>query len=160
VVAEPEKTGGKSVSEVAHEVIAGQWGNGAARKRDLEAKGYNYDTVQTEVNRILNGGATKAENDHSIDQAQPVARKVTATCYARNQDGAIAGTYITTADLYCRNDAGTNKRALCLIPEGMAVRCYGFYNVSGGVKWYYIQFTMNGVQYMGFSSSVYLKKVA
>lgn len=159
-IAEPEKTGGKSVSEVAHEVIAGQWGNGGARKRDLESKGYNYDSIQKEVNRILNGGVAKAENDHSVDQAQPVARKVISTCYAHNQDAAIAGTYITMADLYCRNDAGTNKRALCLIPKGTTVRCYGFYNVSDGVKWLYIQFTMNGVQYTGFSSVKYLKKTA
>lgn len=159
-VAEPEKTGGKSISEVAHEVIAGQWGNGAARKRDLEAAGYNYDTVQNEVNRILNGGAAKADNDNSVDQAQPVARKVTATCYAQKRDNAIAGTYVTTADLYCRNDAGKNKKALCLIPKGTAVRCYGYYSVYGGVKWLYIQFTIDGTQYTGFSSGDYLKKTA
>lgn len=159
-VAAPDKVGGKSVSEVAHEVIAGEWGNGTDRKNSLEASGYNYDAVQTEVNRILNGGAVKAENDNSVDQDQPIAQSVAATCYARGYDAAIAGTYITTADLYCRNDAGTNKKALCLIPAGTAVRCYGYYNVSGDAKWLYIQFTMNGVQYTGFSHSGYLKKTA
>lgn len=157
-VAEPEKTGGKSVSEVAHEVIAGIYGNGEERRRELAAHGYDYDTVQAEVNRILNGGAATPENDNSVDQAQPVARKVTSTCYAHKFDNGVAGTYVTTADLYCRNDAGTNKKALCLIPKGTKVQCYGYYNVSGGVNWLYIQFTMDGVQYTGFSSSVYLRK--
>ncbi len=159
-VAEPEKTGGKSVSEIAHEAIAGQWGNGAERKRNMEAAGYNYDVVQAEINRIVNSGAEKAENDNSADQTQPITRKVTATCYAWIHNAAVAGTYITTADLYCRNDAGKNKKALCLIPKGTAVQCYGYYNMSGGVKWLYIQFTMNGTQYTGFSSGEFLKKTS
>lgn len=159
-VAEPERTGGKSVSEVAHEAIAGQWGNGAERKRNMEAAGYCYEFVQAEINRILNGGAEKAENDNSADQSQPIARKVKATCYANGYDVAVAGTYITTADLYCRNDAGKNKKALCLIPAGTAVKCYGYYNMSGGVKWLYIQFTMNGTQFTGFSSGEFLKKTS
>lgn len=43
----------KTVPELAKEVIDGKWGNGAERKRRLEAAGYNYATVQAEVNRIL-----------------------------------------------------------------------------------------------------------
>jgi LysM repeat protein len=45
----------KSVNEVAKEVIAGKWGNGSDRKKNLEAAGYNYTEVQAEVNRILYG---------------------------------------------------------------------------------------------------------
>lgn len=159
-VAEPERTGGKSVSEIAHEAIAGQWGNGAERKRNMEAAGYDYDVVQAEINRIVNGGAAKADNDNSVDQTQPIARKVISSCYASHVDKAIAGTYITTADLYCRNDAGKNKKALCLIPKGTEVQCYGYYSVYGGVKWLYIQFTMDGTQYTGFSSGEFLKKTS
>lgn len=43
----------KSVNEVAKEVIQGKWGNGDARKSKLEAAGYNYAEVQSEVNRLL-----------------------------------------------------------------------------------------------------------
>lgn len=50
----------KSVNEVAQEVIAGKWGNGTDRKNKLEAAGYNYNEVQNEVNRILNGGSAPA----------------------------------------------------------------------------------------------------
>jgi len=50
------QTGGKakkSIEEVAKEVIAGKWGNNPERKKRLEAAGYDYATVQTEVNRLL-----------------------------------------------------------------------------------------------------------
>lgn len=44
----------KSIAEIADEVIAGKFGNGSERRQKLTAMGYNYDEVQTEVNRILN----------------------------------------------------------------------------------------------------------
>lgn len=44
--------GKKSIDEIAQEVIAGKWGNGADRKKRLEAAGYNYAQVQAAVNRI------------------------------------------------------------------------------------------------------------
>ena len=43
----------KSTAEVAKEVIRGDWGNGAERKKALTASGYDYDAVQKEVNKIL-----------------------------------------------------------------------------------------------------------
>lgn len=43
----------KTVSQLADEVIAGKWGNGDARKKKLEAAGYDYDAVQKEVNKQL-----------------------------------------------------------------------------------------------------------
>lgn len=41
------------MNELAREVIAGKWGNGAERKRRLEQAGYGYRDVQDEVNRLL-----------------------------------------------------------------------------------------------------------
>ena len=52
----------KSVTEVAKEVIDGKWGNGADREKKLTEAGYNYDSVQAEVNRILKGGNRKTIN--------------------------------------------------------------------------------------------------
>lgn len=49
----PATTARKSVTTIAHEVIAGKWGNGDDRKRRLQAAGYSYTAVQAEVNRIL-----------------------------------------------------------------------------------------------------------
>lgn len=45
----------KSITEVAKEVIAGEWGNGNDRKVKLQAAGYNYNEVQAAVNNILRG---------------------------------------------------------------------------------------------------------
>ena len=44
----------KSVTEIAHEVIDGKWGNGTERKNKLSKAGYNYDAVQNKVNELLN----------------------------------------------------------------------------------------------------------
>lgn len=49
----------KSTSEIAKEVIDGKWGTGATRKKKLEAAGYNYETVQAEVNRQMGIDSTK-----------------------------------------------------------------------------------------------------
>ena len=45
----------KSIDEIAHEVLAGKWGNGATRKLLLENAGYDYDAVRCRVNEILRG---------------------------------------------------------------------------------------------------------
>lgn len=156
-VSTPDNSGGKDVKTVAREVIAGTWGNGEARKKALEAKGYNYDEVQSMVNQILNGSAVTPSKPEQ-KPSQSVTKKVVASCAAHKFDKGLAGTYRTTANLYCRNDAGTNKKALCLIPENTPVNCYGYYNIANGVRWLYIQFVIDGVQYTGFSSSAYLKR--
>lgn len=43
----------KSVTEIAKEVIRGEWGNGAERKKRLTAAGYDYKAVQIEVNKLI-----------------------------------------------------------------------------------------------------------
>lgn len=43
----------KTVSQIAKEVINGDWGNGDARKKKLEAAGYDYAAVQKKVNELL-----------------------------------------------------------------------------------------------------------
>lgn len=44
---------GKTVDELAHEVIRGLWGNGTDRKNRLTAAGYDYYAVQRRVNELL-----------------------------------------------------------------------------------------------------------
>ena len=63
----------KSNTEIAKEVIQGKWGNGAERKKRLEAAGYDYAAVQKEVERLLAGQKKPAKK--SIDE---VAREVIA----------------------------------------------------------------------------------
>lgn len=47
--AAPKKTN----AEIAKEVIAGKWGNGADRKKRIEAAGYDYNAIQQAVNAAL-----------------------------------------------------------------------------------------------------------
>lgn len=50
----PTKTAAKkSLDEIAREVLAGKWGNGADRKNKLTAAGYDYNAVQARVNQLL-----------------------------------------------------------------------------------------------------------
>ena len=51
----------KSISQLAVEVINGKWGNGENRKKSLTKAGYDYNAVQTEVNRLLNNNGTTAK---------------------------------------------------------------------------------------------------
>lgn len=151
VIVESQASPKKDIKVVAKEVISGLWGTGEARKKALTASGYNYEKVQKKVNKILN---TPKENVN-VEKANPA---ITATEKAMKFDKQIAGRYRTSADLYCRNGAGTNKKALCLIPKGMEVTCYGYYSLSGVVNWLYITFVLNGISYTGFSSGNYLKR--
>ena len=51
---------GKSINEVAREVLAGVWGNGEERRKKLIEAGYDYKTVQKVVNELM-GEGTKNE---------------------------------------------------------------------------------------------------
>lgn len=64
---------GGTVSELARRVIAGEFGNGDARRAAL---GSRYDEVQAEVNRILLGGGS------SSAPAQPAAPDIEALAQA------------------------------------------------------------------------------
>lgn len=45
--------GKKSVEAVAGEVIAGKWGNSSEREKRLKTAGYNYEEVQSRVNKMM-----------------------------------------------------------------------------------------------------------
>lgn len=72
----PTPSNKKSNTEIAKEVIAGKWGNGAERKQRLEAAGYDYAAVQKEVERLLKEKKQPAKPvKKSVDE---VAREVIA----------------------------------------------------------------------------------
>ena len=48
----------KSILDIAKEVIAGKWGNGETRRKALIRAGYDYDFVQSEVDRQMAGDTT------------------------------------------------------------------------------------------------------
>lgn len=150
--AEDVYIGDKSISTVAHEVIAGLWSSGEKRRRLLSAAGYDYRVIQNEVNKILN---TPSRNTKITAETKgSVETKVKPT----KTDVSIIGNYVATANLYLREGAGTNKKAMKLMPNGTKVFCNGNYSVSNGVKWYYITAEVDGISYTGFSCSKYLSR--
>ncbi len=52
---------GKTVDELAQEVLAGKWGTGDAKKQALTAAGYDYKAVRAKVNALLKGGTTEVK---------------------------------------------------------------------------------------------------
>lgn len=144
---------GKDLTTVAREVILGVWGNMPERKTKLEASGYNFTDVQNKVNELLNKNVPTPSKPQNTG-----VTKVVAGSRAASFDKSLAGSYVTTTGLYMRHGAGKNKRAMVLIPEGTKVQNYGYYTSYNGTKWLYIQVTLNGVQYTGFSCKTYLKK--
>lgn len=65
----------KSVEEIAREVMAGEWGNGAERKNRLVAAGYDYTAVQNTVNALCGKKTTTAPAKKSNEE---IAREVIA----------------------------------------------------------------------------------
>ena len=109
--------------------------------------------VQNKVNELLNKNVPTPSKPLNTG-----VTKVVAGSGAASFNKSLAGSYVTTTGLYMRHGAGKNKRAMVLIPEGTKVQNYGYYTSYNGTKWLYIQVTLNGVQYTGFSSKTYLKK--
>lgn len=58
----------KSNTEIAKEVIAGKWGNGADRKTKLTKAGYDYAKIQAEVNKLANGVTASKPTKKSNEQ--------------------------------------------------------------------------------------------
>lgn len=87
-------TSKKSTSEIAKEVIAGKWGNGNDRKKKLEAAGYDYETVQAEVNKQL-----------GINSGSSSSKTVTYTVKSGDTLTAIAAKYgVTVNDIVKQNN--------------------------------------------------------
>ena len=97
-----------------------------------------------------------------VEEPKATETKTTKTSNASGTadkfDESLAGTYVTTANLNMRNDAGAANDVLVVLPKYTKVKCYGYYSLSKGVKWLYVQATVKKVKYTGFCSSRYLKK--
>lgn len=67
------------VTQVAWEVIRGEWGNGSDRRRRLEAAGYDYDAVQDRVNELLNSKEETEQPASATDAAPATPTKPSKT---------------------------------------------------------------------------------
>lgn len=86
-------------------------------------------------------------------------KQVRAKTSPNTFDSSFKGTYVTTSKLYCRNGAGKNFSALCLIPKGTKVHNYGYFTIHNNDVWLFIQFILKDTKYTGFSMINWLEKV-
>ena len=134
---------------------------GAFRK--LTAKKYTETSDYLEIGDVL----VTAESGHTVVclsngakvEAEPEKKAVRANRGAESFSKAIAGKYETTGNLNMRQGAGTSYGVMTVIPKGKEVRCYGFYTKAQRKDWYYVETVLDGVTYIGFCSSVYLRRV-
>ena len=80
----PETSNKKSNEEIAKEVIAGKWGNGADRKTALTNAGYDFSAIQEIVNQKLAGKTT--ESKPALKSVDEVAKEVIAGKWGNGQD--------------------------------------------------------------------------
>ena len=78
---------GGTVSELARRVIAGEFGNGDARRAAL---GSRYSEVQAEVNRILAGGSSSAPAQPAAPDIEALAQAVIRGDYGNGDDRRAA----------------------------------------------------------------------
>lgn len=71
----------KSINTLAKEVLAGKWGNGADRKSRLTKAGYDYNKVQSAVNKLV-----KASQLSSEKVINAVAHEVIAGRWGNGQE--------------------------------------------------------------------------
>ena len=78
---------GGTVSELARRVIAGEFGNGDARRA---ARGSRYSEVQAEVNRILGGGSSSVPAQPAAPDIEALAQAVIRGDYGNGDDRRAA----------------------------------------------------------------------
>ena len=107
------------------------------------------------------GPKSKAALEALYNKKKPPAqqKEVRATELPKSLDKTLSGSYKATTALNMRTGAGTSKKILTTIPGGTTVANYGYLTTLDGVKWLYVQTTLNDTVYTGFCCSTYLKKI-
>lgn len=125
----------KSIDEVAKEVIQGKWGNGEARKKNLEMAGYDYKEVQNRVNEMLKGSSSSSSGSKS-------------NVYVVSTKSGLP--------LRLRSKPNTNSTRLESIKNGSEIKVSDIVkgeSISGNTNW--AQTTWNGKT--GYCSMAHLK---
>lgn len=87
------------------------------------------------------------------------SKKADTVVYAESKDVELAGLYENTYDLHLRSGAGIRHESLCVIPKGTMIQNHGYYTQVDSTKWLYVTVRVEGVNYVGFCSSKYLKRL-
>jgi hypothetical protein len=109
----PQNTALKSEDEIAREIIAGKWGNGKERQQRLTEAGYNYESIQAIVNKLL---------------AKPASEK---------KDTFIGKVSTARLPLNVRSGAGTKYPVKKMLQKGSEIELYrtnynGWYKLADG----------------------------
>lgn len=78
-----------NITAIAREVIQGKYGNGETRRKNLESRGYNYNEIQKEVNRLLNNGSSGSSSNNSSSNSSnitAIAKDVISGKYGNGND--------------------------------------------------------------------------
>lgn len=137
-------------------VCEGNMGAGVCGIRKLEINGRYIRGFG--IPKYTGTVATKTDAEPAKTEPKKKVTEVTASKPAKKYDKNIAGSYRTTDYLNMRDGAGTSHKILTTLKKGLKVKNYGYYTKVNGVKWYYVQVTVDNVKYTGFCSSEYLKK--
>lgn len=132
---------------------SGNWGQSSGYK----FLGFIYNPAPCCAGSVSGSATAKPTATATTTTA---ATKKKATEAAKSFDKTLAGSYTVNAakGLHVRNGAGTRKTSLAVLPNGTKVKNYGYYTLTDGVKWLYVQVTYKGTAYTGFMSSQYLRK--
>lgn len=114
---------------------------------------------------------TKAKNERWTKLRKKITGKVEEVKKPVAEDGAkvadaaanytksLAGTYRCTDELNLRKGAGAKQKLKVTMPIDTRVKCYGYWTPSGTTKWLLVSVKVDGVEYVGYCSKKYLKKV-
>lgn len=96
-----------------------------------------------------------SDGDKTKPAPAPV-KKVDPSPYDKNPD--YNKWYTTTGNVYMRYGVGTSKEKMVVMPKGTRFRCYGFWNKNtDGRVWLLGVANVNGKEYTGWASTLYLK---
>ena len=133
----------KTLTEIAHEVIEGKWGNGVDRVNRLYEAGYNVGNVQAMVNDILYGTKTIVDPE---EQKEPPKK-------------ALYTAKVNTSKLNVRTNPGVDYPKITSYPVlsyGNLVDVYEETTDTAGNAWFYIRIAG---QFYGYVSAQYMERV-
>ena len=129
-----KETGGdKSVEEIAQEVLAGKWGNGATRKANLEKAGYDYDEVQKAVNALASGKTSTPAP--SKPTPAPVVSKITTPKTIKECQQYLNQEYsagLATDGIY---GPATKKALVKAVQGAIGTSADGIFGANSKAKW-------------------------